>query len=72
MSDSVRIEFPCDYPIHVIGERADDFRDAVLDIVRDAATAFYESSVDVRESRVQCCVELPDTLRPVDFVAGLR
>lgn len=51
MNDSVHIEFPCDYPIHVIGEQGEDFRDAVLEIVRAEVATVYESSVDVRESR---------------------
>ncbi|MEQ8858453.1 MAG: DUF493 domain-containing protein [Pseudomonadales bacterium] len=51
MSDDARIEFPCDYPIHVIGEQGDDFRETVLDIVRDRVGTVHEWSVDVRESR---------------------
>lgn len=34
MSDELRIEFPCDYPIHVIGEGVEGFRATVLDIVQ--------------------------------------
>ncbi len=51
MSDPVRIEFPCDYPIHVIGEHHEGFRDAVLEIVRARVSTVHESSVDVRKSR---------------------
>ena len=29
-----RIEFPCDYPIKVMGEHTEDFAEAVLEIVR--------------------------------------
>lgn len=51
MSDDVRIEFPCDYPIRIIGEQVAGFRGAVLDIVRRHAGDVDESSVTVRESR---------------------
>lgn len=51
MSDPTRIEFPCDYPIHVIGQQDPGFRDTVLDIVRDRVDTVREGSVDVRESR---------------------
>ena len=32
--DPPRIEFPCDYPIKVMGEPTEDFAEAVLEIVR--------------------------------------
>lgn len=51
MSDPARIEFPCDYPIHVIGERQASFQEDVLHIVRRHAPALNESSVSLRESR---------------------
>lgn len=51
MTDGTRIEFPCDYPIRIIGEQRDDFRATVLDIVRDHAETVIEQSVNVRESR---------------------
>ena len=51
MTDGPHIEFPCDYPIHVIGEQHADFRDVVLAIVREHAEASQEPSVSVRESR---------------------
>ncbi len=51
MIDEPRIEFPCDYPIRIIGEQAEDFRTVVLDIVRSHAGDIDESSVTVQESR---------------------
>lgn len=51
MSDDSRIEFPCDYPIHVIGEQVPGFPEAVLDIVRNHVDAVHESSFRVQESR---------------------
>lgn len=51
MTDPARIEFPCDYPIHVIGEQQPGFRAAVLEIVQAHAEAPDAASVQVRESR---------------------
>ncbi|MEZ5560864.1 MAG: DUF493 domain-containing protein [Pseudomonadales bacterium] len=46
-----RIEFPCDYRIHVIGDRHDSFRDTVVEIVRGHAPDLEELSVSVQDSR---------------------
>ncbi len=51
MTDEVRIEFPCSYPLRVIGEKDEGFRDAVLEIVRVHAPDLEETSVSVRDSR---------------------
>lgn len=51
MSDELRIEFPCDYPIHVIGEGVEGFRATVLDIVQAHADVAPEPPVTVRQSR---------------------
>lgn len=44
-----RIEFPCDYPIRIIGVDRDDYRERVLDVVRRHAELV--SDVSVRASR---------------------
>lgn len=51
MSDDTRIEFPCDYPIRIIGEQVAGFPEAVLEIVRGHADTVRESTVSVQESR---------------------
>lgn len=51
MSDDIRIEFPCDYPLRVIGEKHEGFQRTVLEIVRLHAPDFDEASVSVRDSR---------------------
>lgn len=51
MTESPRIEFPCDYPIHIIGEGDHALRVEVLAIVRRHAPDLDEDSVSVRESR---------------------
>lgn len=51
VTDATRIEFPCDYQLHIIGEQNRAFRATVLDIVRRHAPAVHEASVTLRESR---------------------
>lgn len=51
MSDPTRIEFPCAYPIRVIGERQVAFEEDVLGIVRRHAPDLDEASVSLQESR---------------------
>lgn len=51
MTDETRIEFPCDYPIRIIGDRYAGFREDVLAIVRRHAAEVRERSVTVRDSR---------------------
>lgn len=50
MTDDTRIEFPCDYPIRIIGDQRPGFRARVLDIVRERVE-MHETSVSVQESR---------------------
>lgn len=53
MSDrqAPKIEFPCAYPIKVMGEDVDDFSTAVLQIIRSHAPDLDESSISYRSSR---------------------
>ena len=45
-----RIEFPCDYPIKVLGRSGKDFKDIVLDVMRKHAPEIDESLVTQRPS----------------------
>jgi uncharacterized protein len=51
MTKDPKIEFPCDYPLWIIGEGHPQFRQQVLAIVREHVTEVHERSVNVRESR---------------------
>ncbi len=46
-----RIEFPCRYPIKVMGEHADDFPALVLEVVRRHAPDTDHDAVSLRTSR---------------------
>lgn len=46
-----KIEFPCAYPIKVMGAAAPDFKACILDVLKEENTQFEESSVSVTDSR---------------------
>ena len=48
---SPKIIFPCDYPIKVVGDAADDFASVVCQIVTTYAPEFDASTITVVDSR---------------------
>jgi len=44
------IEFPCDFPIKVMGETRDDFAVSMVEIIRALVPEFDSSKVDMRAS----------------------
>ena len=44
------IEFPCDFPIKVMGETRDEFAATIVDIIRTQTPDFDSSKVDMRAS----------------------
>ncbi len=46
-----KIEFPCDYPIKVMGKAAADFKDLVVSVIAQHAGEITRERVKVRESR---------------------
>lgn len=44
------LEFPCDFPIKIMGARADDFAQTVIDIVLRHAPDFDAAEVEMRPS----------------------
>jgi uncharacterized protein len=51
MTDAPRIEFPCNYPLWIIGDSHPTFQEDVLTLVRAHVADVLESSVNVRHSR---------------------
>lgn len=49
--EAPKIEFPCDYPIKVIGDYDDDFEAMVVELVREVAPDFDERTVSLNASR---------------------
>lgn len=50
MSDDTLIEFPCDFPIKVMGTRTDDFAQTIVEIVLRHAPGFAADTVEMRTS----------------------
>lgn len=50
MTDAPRIEFPCSYPISVIGVESEGFARRVLDVVRQHAAGVTPDDVNLRRS----------------------
>ena len=51
MTEPPKIEFPCEYPIKVIGEQADKAAATVIQVVRNHAPEVTPDQVSVRPSR---------------------
>ena len=45
-----KIEFPCAYPLKVIGHAADDFREFVISVLERHTDRIYEETIDLRAS----------------------
>lgn len=51
LPEAPKIEFPCDYPIKIVGDGAPDFKVAVLDVVELHAPGFDRDAVGIVDSR---------------------
>ncbi len=49
--DSPKIEYPCRYPIKVMGLDVDGFSSAIIDILRQHAPELAEQDINFRPSR---------------------
>jgi len=59
------IEFPCDFPIKIMGERVDGFADAVVEVVLRHDEAFDAATVAMRASSKGNYLALTCTVRAV-------
>lgn len=50
-TDAPRIEFPCDYPIKVMGRSGDTFESIVLAVFERHAPGFDQQTIEARVSR---------------------
>ncbi|WP_110649189.1 YbeD family protein [Salinicola peritrichatus] len=46
-----KIEFPCDYPIRIVGDAADDFVAAISQVIERHSPGFDTSSIRLSDSR---------------------
>lgn len=45
-----KIEFPCAYPLKIVGHAADDFREFVISVLERHTDHIYEETIDLRAS----------------------
>lgn len=45
-----KIEFPCAYPLKIVGNAADDFREFVIAVLERHTDAIHTETIDVRTS----------------------
>lgn len=50
-AEGPKIEFPCDYPIKIVGENRDAFTEQVIELTRLHAPDLRDADVRVRASR---------------------
>jgi len=48
--DPPKIEFPCDYPIKVLGRSSDAFRGIILEVFERHAPGFDQETITVKDS----------------------
>jgi putative lipoic acid-binding regulatory protein len=65
VSDESLLQFPCDFPIKVMGQRQDGFAQAVLDVVLRHAPDFDAAAMEMRPSAKGNYMSLTCTIRAV-------
>ncbi len=63
MSRETLLEFPCDFPIKIMGARVDEFAQAVVGVVARHAPDFDAASVEMRPSSKGNYLALTCTIR---------
>ncbi len=65
MSEDSLLEFPCDFPIKIMGRRSDDFAQTVVAIVLRHAPDFPAETVEMRASSGGGYLSVTCTIRAV-------
>jgi len=63
VTDDTLIEYPCDFPIKVMGKTAPGFAQGVVDVVQRHAPDFDAASVEMRASKQSKYLSLTCTVR---------
>lgn len=63
VTDDTLIEYPCDFPIKVMGKTAPGFAQAVVDVVKRHAPDFDAASVEMRASKQSKYLSVTCTVR---------
>ncbi len=65
MSEDSLLQFPCDFPIKVMGQRQDGFAQAVLEVVLRHAPDFDAAAMEMRPSAKGNYISFTCTIRAV-------
>ncbi|MDP2831932.1 MAG: DUF493 domain-containing protein [Pseudomonadota bacterium] len=65
MSEDSLIEYPCDFPIKVMGKHSDDFVQNMVDIVLRHAPDYVAETVEMRASSGGAYLSVTCTIRAV-------
>lgn len=65
MSEDALLQFPCDFPIKVMGQRQDGFAQAVLEVVLRHAPDFDAAAMEMRPSARGNYISFTCTIRAV-------
>ncbi|MBI5938663.1 MAG: DUF493 family protein [Betaproteobacteria bacterium] len=63
MTEDTLLEFPCDFPIKIMGARTDDFAQTVVEIVLRHAPDFAAETVEMRPSKAGNYLAVTCTIR---------
>ena len=63
MAEETLLEFPCDFPIKIMGTRTDDFAQTVVEIVLRHAPDFAAETVEMRVSSAGTYLSVTCTVR---------
>ena len=63
MAEETLIEFPCDFPLKIMGASRDGFAQAIVDVVLKHAPDFDAASVEMRPSKAGNYLSLTCTVR---------
>ena len=66
------LEFPCDFPIKIMGARVDDFAQTVLEVVLRHAPDFDAGAMQMRPSSKGNYLAITCTVNAVDPALGYR
>lgn len=65
MSEDALLQFPCDFPIKIMGQRQDGFAQAVLEVVLRHAPDFDAAAMEMRPSARGNYISFTCTIRAV-------
>ncbi|HEY6898879.1 MAG TPA: DUF493 family protein [Rhodocyclaceae bacterium] len=63
VADETLLEFPCDFPIKIMGATRDDFAQAILEVVIRHDPGFDAASMEMRPSKAGNYLSLTCTVR---------